>query len=86
MVGTGFVKGRGACTLLGPEGSAAGRGLQVFLWVVVRGCGFLALMPRQTGSVAGGVRLYFENYTVDASILKKRTQIDISVAHVISSL
>ena len=53
---------------------------------LVGGCGFLALMPRQTGSVAGGVRLYFENYTVDASILKKRTQIDISVAHVISSL
>jgi hypothetical protein len=46
--------------------------------VAISGCSFLALMPRQTGSVAGGVRLYFENYTVDASILKKkRTQIDL---------
>ena len=45
-------------------------------------------MPRQVIPVAGGVRLYFENYTVDASILKKRTQIEYfdSVAHVISSL
>lgn len=55
---------RGGCTLLGPEGSeplgAVPRGPAFALWKELR----------------GGCRPYFENYTVDASILKKRTSTD----------
>lgn len=61
-VGTGWGCRVGACTLLGPEGPGAHRlvcdgplGLFWSLRVVVAG---------------GGSRPYFENYTVDASILK----------------
>lgn len=63
-VGTGMLRGWGAGTLLGPEGSAGG-------WS-------FCPCSRRCGA-EGGVRPYFENYTVDASILKKRTQIDFSI-------
>jgi len=64
----------GACTLLGPEGSA----------VLVAAFSLLGEAPV---GVDAGMRSYFENYTVDASILKKaNTDSFVSVAHVISSL
>ncbi len=59
-VGTGMLRGWGACTLLGPEGSAV---------LVAAFRPFL----KPVFLVDGRARPYFENYTVDASILKKRT-------------
>jgi len=67
-VGTVRVSFSGTCTLLGPEGPGTFGWL--YLWAFL-GCRLCWLR--------GGYRPYFENYTVDASILNDRT-------HVISSL
>ena len=64
VVGTGWGCRVGACTLLGPEGPDAHRLVCVTdLWAHP-GC---RLWP----AGRGGYRPYFENYTVDASILKR---------------
>ena len=54
--------GLGACTLLGPEGPGRPFGRTDSLWPLF----FVAFGCRGLGD-----RPYFENYTVDASILKK---------------
>ena len=55
---------RGACTLLGPEGPDAALGwCAIFSW---------AFGAAAVGGGSWGCRPYFENYTVDASILKMR--------------
>ena len=60
------MKGIGACTLLGPEGP--GRLALFGGWVVLN----LSALTSVAGMAVGvGDRPYFENYTVDASILKK---------------
>ena len=57
-------EGTGVCTLLGPEGPDAdlsgfeSEPLDLFLFPLLGGCGW-------------GYRPYFENYTVDASILQQ---------------
>ena len=52
---------RGVCTLLGPEGPDAIFGSFLYLWA---SCCF------PCGGGEKGYRPYFENYTVDASILQ----------------
>ena len=87
------VGGVGVGTLLGPEGPGAG----IAFWVVcVTGTSGLLLSSSPVGGGAEGFRPYFENYTVDASILKSSSlsgfgfendrRFLLELAHVISSL
>jgi hypothetical protein len=55
------------CTLLGPEGPE--RNMKVFRTVPLD----LLLLAEPFGGRQGGYRPYFENYTVDASILDLNT-------------
>ena len=57
---------RGVCTLLGPEGPDAIFGSFLYLWA---SCCF------PCGGGGKGYRPYFENYTVDASILDLNTRV-----------
>ena len=70
--GFGTVVGWGVvlCTLLGPEGPGRRR----LRTVSIGPLDFCRL--RSFGFVAGEYRPYFENYTVDASILKMQTKWD----------
>ena len=66
--GNGMLAGCGGCTLLGPEGPA--------VWLVSLLGSFLRW---PVGWLRGECRPYFENYTVDASILKKANVVDLRI-------